>query len=259
VRAGTTFVILGGAGFVTTILYTALVFWPGRGVLPDERTSRVAPAIVNRSLVRQTHLLMFLGSTLLLTIGTRPAAGTASGPAFRVSQWVFLVTALGVAGQFFLNRPRVLVPRRYRHEPGFIADCWLRIRGRPAPDPHPRPRGRTTPVARRRHPVVTTTDGLHIRANRTQGDRAVGGHLTVSSSRVAFEPHSYDRERGGEAWSASLADVAAIGRKRRTWNPWDGGIRTRLELVMRDGHSELFVVPHLDNVVAELNRRVSSS
>jgi hypothetical protein len=102
------------------------------------------------------------------------------------------------------------------------------------------------------------SDGLRMRANRTQGNRAVGGHLVISPARIAFEPNRYDRERGGEPWSTSLADVVAIGKKRRTWNPSDGGIRTRLELEMRDGHSELFVVAHLDKVIAELNRLVSS-
>jgi hypothetical protein len=121
----------------------------------------------------------------------------------------------------------------------------------------PRPRYETTRLTRIRSTAGSMTDGLRIRANRTQGERAVGGHLALSSSRVAFEPHRYDRERGGEAWSAPLGDIAAIGKKKRTWNPTDGGFRTRLELVMRDGHSELFVVPHLDRVVAELNRRVS--
>jgi hypothetical protein len=130
VSNGTTFVVLGAMGYLTTVIYTLLVFWPGRGVLPDERTNRVAPTIISRSLVRQTHLLMFLGSTLLLTIATRPASGAPDSPAFQGCQAVFLGAVLGVAGQFFLNRPKHLVPRRYWNEPGFIADCWLRIRGK---------------------------------------------------------------------------------------------------------------------------------
>jgi hypothetical protein len=102
------------------------------------------------------------------------------------------------------------------------------------------------------------SDERRMRANRTQGDRAVGGHLAISPTRITFDPHAFDRERGGEVWSALLADVVAVGKRRRTWNLSDGGIRTRLELEMRDGHSELFVVPRLDKVIAELNQLVSS-
>jgi hypothetical protein len=78
----------------------------------------------------------------------------------------------------------------------------------------------------------------------------VGGHLVGTTGHAQFTPHRFDADRGGEEWGAELREIETVGKMPRTWNRYDGGLRVRLELTMRDGHSELFVVPKVDRVIA---------
>jgi len=91
-----------------------------------------------------------------------------------------------------------------------------------------------------------------IRANQTQGNRAVGGRLHLTPAGLTFEPHAIDSATGGLRWSVPLAAIAEVGEAPRTWHPFDGGLRRRLRVVLRDGHTALFVVPRLADVVARL-------
>jgi hypothetical protein len=84
-----------------------------------------------------------------------------------------------------------------------------------------------------------------IRANRTQGWRAVGGHLTCGPSVVHFEPHGLDRATGGASWVRPIEEVVDVGVApafRTGGLPFGGGIRARLRVVLADGTEELFVV-----------------
>lgn len=100
---------------------------------------------------------------------------------------------------------------------------------------------------------------FRCRANRTQGRRAVGGHLVGTTGHAQFTPHRFDADRGGEEWGAELREIETVGKMPRTWNRYDGGLRVRLELTMRDGHSELFVVPKVDRVIAQIGPLVEAA
>jgi hypothetical protein len=90
------------------------------------------------------------------------------------------------------------------------------------------------------------------RANRTQsGLRAVGGKLTLAAGRLEFRPHGFDSSLGGQTWGADLADIHAVDKEARSWNPFDGGMRTRLRVETADG-SELFLVNRLDSVIERI-------
>ena len=82
---------------------------------------------------------------------------------------------------------------------------------------------------------------------------AWGGHLVATSSRIAFTPTPKNVELGGQPWSAPLSEIREVGTKGRTWNPRDGGLRTRLRFAMKDGHDELFVVHKVKRAVEELS------
>lgn len=93
-----------------------------------------------------------------------------------------------------------------------------------------------------------------INANRTQGSRAVGGRLFLTTTHLRFVAHRYDRMLGGrdlailrrEIAAASVADRSVMG------GPFAGGIRRRLQ-VDAQGRAELFVANRIDQVVAQVN------
>jgi len=85
-----------------------------------------------------------------------------------------------------------------------------------------------------------------IRANRRQNWwRLTGGHIYVTSERLVFIPHRFDRCTGGYEWECDHSQVEAV-----TVSPPEisdlfvGGIRDRLSIMVRDEGVELFVVPH---------------
>ncbi|MCA9678402.1 MAG: hypothetical protein KC464_25475 [Myxococcales bacterium] len=103
-------------------------------------------------------------------------------------------------------------------------------------------------------PDVPLDDGeqvaLEILANHTVSRwRAVGGKLALTDRRLRFRPNRVDRSLGGEVWSVPLDQIADVGRQPRTWNLFDGGLRTRLRVTTRDGAAHLFVVNRLGRVV----------
>ncbi len=86
-------------------------------------------------------------------------------------------------------------------------------------------------------------------ANRTQGNRAVGGHLYLTQSRLIFEPNRMDAMLNGQSWSASLTSITTVGTDAPNGNVLSGGLRTRLKLDLEDGRSEYFVVNGVQEVV----------
>ena len=121
---------LGFLLLVFTIPYSIYVFWPGRGVMPDETTGRMNPRIVNRAFARQTHIVLTLSACALLGVGFAPGSGYAE-------PWLYKLFGIGLAisgvlcgSQFALNRPKWVVPNRYRTEPGFVVDAWARASSR---------------------------------------------------------------------------------------------------------------------------------
>ncbi len=84
-------------------------------------------------------------------------------------------------------------------------------------------------------------------ANRTQGGRAVGGRLYLTSRRICFSAHRLDRLFGGQDWESARDQITWVGLEPSSLDsgPFSGGLRTRLRLDVADGDVELFVVNRL--------------
>jgi len=97
-------------------------------------------------------------------------------------------------------------------------------------------------------------------ANRTQSaQRAVGGRLFLTTSRLLFEPNRVDAATGGASWSAPLSDVQTVGTTAPDGNPRSGGLRTRLRVDLANGQAELFVVNQLADVVRLIGQAVGEA
>jgi hypothetical protein len=96
-------------------------------------------------------------------------------------------------------------------------------------------------------------------ANHTQGGRAVGGRLLLSQDQLSFQSNGVDAATGGSTWSAPLASIVGFEKVARTWNLRDGGLRTRLAVVLKDGSRQLFVVNDLDGVIARVQEALPKS
>lgn len=97
-------------------------------------------------------------------------------------------------------------------------------------------------------------------ANRTQSaNRAVGGGLYLTGERLLFEPNHIDALIGGRSWYSALSDIAEIGTQAPTGGKFNGGLRARLRIELRDGTTELFVVNGLDRVVELLRSAAADS
>ena len=98
------------------------------------------------------------------------------------------------------------------------------------------------------------------RANQTQSSaRAVGGRLYLTNRRLLFAPHALDNATGGTRWGADLAAITEVGTEPRTWNPFDGGLRSRLRIVLADGTTALFVVNRLTEVQERIRAALASA
>ncbi|MFF0544723.1 hypothetical protein ACWEVD_12350 [Nocardia thailandica] len=94
-------------------------------------------------------------------------------------------------------------------------------------------------------------------ANRTQGKRAVGGRLYLTSRRLLFTPNRLDAATGGRRWEVPLEQVRGLGRENPDGGLFSGGLRTRLR-VDTDTGAELFVVGEVDEVIAVLQAALPS-
>ena len=93
-----------------------------------------------------------------------------------------------------------------------------------------------------------------VPANRATGSfRQVGGRLDVRRSSIAFEPRVEEIASGmtPDAWG--LAEISDIAIEPRTWTfPF----RRRLRLELADGGVEVFIVNHLNDVIARVQGTV---
>jgi hypothetical protein len=89
------------------------------------------------------------------------------------------------------------------------------------------------------------------RANRSQGTRAVGGHLLLTDQRVLFYPHGLDRSSGGKGWTCDLASITSVALTERGRNPFDGSMRRRLKIECDRG-TEMFVVNKAETIAAAI-------
>jgi hypothetical protein len=90
-------------------------------------------------------------------------------------------------------------------------------------------------------------------ANRAQGGiRQVGGRLFLSEQRLLFQPNRFDAATRGDGWAVSRDQVSELSvcARQLSLNPayW----RNRLRVSQLDGRVDVFVVNHLDAVLARL-------
>jgi hypothetical protein len=97
------------------------------------------------------------------------------------------------------------------------------------------------------------------RANHTEGRVARGGMLAVDEGRLTFTPHRLERTLGVATLDVPLTDVVEVGAEPRTWSPFDGGMRTRLRVVLASGERHLFVLNGLEAVIHHLQAAVDEA
>jgi hypothetical protein len=83
-------------------------------------------------------------------------------------------------------------------------------------------------------------------ANRVHDGRAFGGHVTVTSGRLIFEPVGASQANGSARCELPLAEVTGADVAPRGWSVRTGAWRRRLRVHTMAGDVELFVVwrPH---------------
>ena len=92
------------------------------------------------------------------------------------------------------------------------------------------------------------------RANHSAGRRAVGGKLYLTDRRLLFKPNV----GRSKEWSASRTEVTGFGvQPRGGANPFDGSLRSRLRVELRQEEPQLFVVSKLDQAVRDLTEALS--
>jgi hypothetical protein len=123
--------IVCGAGLLIYGTWWLPRFWNNRGFIPRPQDVRLIPPIVSRGLVRQGHLLNWFAGLALLLIGTSPTHGGRRS-LFTSVEILTGAVLLIVLVQFLLNRPRFLVPERYRAERGVLGDVSAVLRARVA-------------------------------------------------------------------------------------------------------------------------------
>lgn len=89
------------------------------------------------------------------------------------------------------------------------------------------------------------------RANRSQGSRAVGGHLLLTDRRVLFYPHKLDSGTGGKNWERDLVSITSVGLSERGHNPFSGSMRRRLKIEC-DGATDFFVVNKAESIATAI-------
>jgi hypothetical protein len=80
-----------------------------------------APVGVHRGLRRQGHVLLVLVVVFLVWFGSDPSSANPSVLS-GASGLLFFALLVPIGVQFFFNRPKFLVPRRFRSEAGVLAD-----------------------------------------------------------------------------------------------------------------------------------------
>ena len=63
--------------------------------------------------------------------------------------------------------------------------------------------------------------------------------------------------QGRSPWFIDRGSISAIEIARRTWQPYNGGLRRRLLIRCTDGSEQFFVLNHVDAVAADFRARLS--
>src|SRR5271156_4680585 len=107
-----------------------------------------------------------------------------------------------------------------------------------------------------KRPVLRAGEKVSWRrgANRSQGNRVVGGRIFVTNQRLIFVPNRLDSITGGHHWSVLLNEIEDVRLEERDMSLWlSGGLRNRLGVGCRGGDSQLFVVNHVREVIKLLD------
>ena len=97
-------------------------------------------------------------------------------------------------------------------------------------------------------------------ANRIQGNRAVGGKLFLTNYRFLFNPHLIDYIFFGKKWNVNLQEVLMISKEPSDGaNPFNGSLRARLKIDMRDGRTELFIVNKVNHVIELMKKELHTN
>lgn len=105
-------------------------FWSGVREYRLEQNP-FAPRWLQRALRRQLHITLALGIALCVWIGTSPTSGDGSYPLVPgVSALLFFALLAVVVCVALFNRPAILVPRRFRAEPGILRELIVYLMSR---------------------------------------------------------------------------------------------------------------------------------
>ena len=101
---------------------------------------------------------------------------------------------------------------------------------------------------------------LHrYRANRATKWRAIGGLLVATDQRLIFEPHHVDGLFGAQTIEMSLRQIDSVEVTPPRRSTSELGIKDRLEVTMRSGHRERFLVKDVQAVVNEIRECLNLS
>jgi hypothetical protein len=88
------------------------------------------------------------------------------------------------------------------------------------------------------------------KANRFQGIRAVGGRIYLTDRRLVFTSNNFERNIGGRAWSAPLADFERAFVK--------GPMKT-VRVVYKTGGEEKFVISPRKGSAERIDRAIKAA
>jgi hypothetical protein len=82
------------------------------------------------------------------------------------------------------------------------------------------------------------------------------GRLCLTNQRLLFIPKGFN-VKGRSPWSIDREQISGIEIAKRTWQPYNGGMRRRLLVQLADGSQQYFVMTRVDAVAADLCARLS--
>jgi hypothetical protein len=275
--------VAGGLFFILIAL--PMVSSRYRGLIDRDAETSARAAMAEARVIHMMAVTMAILGGVVIYAQFAPQTG-AWRPLFVVvgslipASWLVLLTS------YLFNRPRFVVTRRHRQEPGRIGLPGSRsaadgrrttgaaIAEAPVQTGSTRPTGppdRTLSHVRFAHmgwwvakpqfragESVLWTRG----ANREQDPiRQVGGHLYLTDQRMVFQAHRFDTARGGDSWQIDLHNIASIEEEPRQSAdaalPTAAGLRRRLRIVLRDGTVELFVINRLTASIKVLRAQLA--
>lgn len=134
---GIGWLLIGVALLVAGVVWPFTGYWRGVGAtrLFDEGIVRWrgSRGIVSRNLQRQIYLVMIMSGLIVISLALAPARGRHRTVLDSAVSIVAGLMAMLVVVQFLFNRPRRVVPDRYRTQAGFVGEVRARVGAAPTP------------------------------------------------------------------------------------------------------------------------------